>query len=328
MPKYYIRQTIQIISKQRTMKQMQKLSLWSIILATLLFACNSNPQTADNGKLNVVATTGQIADAVANVAGEHVNLTGLLGPGVDPHLYVPTEGDVSTFGEANVIFYNGLHLEAQMTRMMEQMEQRGITVVPVGDALPADDLIGYAGSGGTYDPHVWNDPVLWSLVVETIRDTLVTADPDHAADYQANAERYLAEIADADSFVREQIGTIPADRRIMITAHDAFGYFARSYGLEVRGLQGISTESEASTADVQALADYIVENQVPAIFVETSVSPRTIESVQAAVAAQGFQVEIGGSLFSDALGEAGHEAETYIGMLRHNAQTLAEALGN
>ena len=208
-----------------------------------------------------------------NVAGDHVNLTGLLGPGVDPHLYVPTEGDVSTFSEANVIFYNGLHLEAQMARVMEQMERSGITVVPVGDRLPTDQLLGWTGSGGSYDPHIWNDPALWSMVVETIRDTLVTADPDNAADYQANAERYLAEIADTDNYVREQIDLIPVERRIMITAHDAFGYFARSYGLEVRGLQGISTESEASTADVQELANYIVEKQVPAIFVETSVSP-------------------------------------------------------
>lgn len=306
---------------------MPKTTLW-LILVLLLAACSSNTQTAANGKLNVVATTGQIADAVANIAGEHVNLTGLLGPGVDPHLYVPTEGDVSTFSEANVIFYNGLHLEAQMTRMMEQMEQSGITVVPVGDRLPTDSLLGWTGSGGAYDPHIWNDPALWSMVVATIRDTLVTADPDHATDYEANAERYLAEIADTDTYVREQIDSIPPERRIMITAHDAFGYFARSYGLEVRGLQGISTESEASTADVQQLASYIVEKQVPAIFVETSVSPRTIESVQAAVRAQGFEVQIGGSLFSDALGEAGHEAETYTGMLRYNARTLAEALGN
>lgn len=306
---------------------MHKQLFWITLLSLLLMACSSE-QTADNGKLNVVATTGQIADAVANVAGDHVNLTGLLGPGIDPHLYVPTEGDVSTFGEADVIFYNGLHLEAQMTRVMEQMERSGIVVVPVGDRLPTERLLGWTGSGGAYDPHIWNDPALWSMVVATIRDTLVTADPDNAADYQANAERYLAAIADTDSYVREQIESIPPERRIMITAHDAFGYFARSYGLEVRGLQGISTESEASTADVQELADYIVAQQVPAIFVETSVSPRTIESVQAAVRAQGFEVEIGGSLFSDALGEAGHEAETYIGMLRYNARTLAEALGS
>jgi manganese/zinc/iron transport system substrate-binding protein len=306
---------------------MHKIALWFITIS-LLVACSSNPQSAANGQLNVVATTGQIADAVANVAGDHVNLTGLLGPGIDPHLYVPTEGDVSTFSEANVIFYNGLHLEAQMTRVMEQMEQNGITVVAVGDELPAERLLGWTGGGSAYDPHIWNDPALWSLVVATIRDTLVAADPDHTADYQANAERYLAEISDTDTYVREQINNIPPGRRIMITAHDAFGYFARSYGLEVRGLQGISTESEASTADVQALADYIVEKQVPAIFVETSVSPRTIESVQAAVRAQGFEVQIGGSLFSDALGEAGHEAETYTGMLRYNARTLAEALGD
>jgi manganese/zinc/iron transport system substrate-binding protein len=299
-----------------------------LIFTLLLTACGAGTTAESNGKLNVVATTGQIADAVANIAGDSVNLTGLLGPGVDPHLYVPTEGDVTTFSEANVIFYNGLHLEAQMNRVMEQMGQRGITVVAVGDALPVDRLLGWTGSGGAYDPHVWNDPMLWSIGVEKIRDTLVEADPPNAETYRANAEQYLAEIAATDEYVKEQIALIPEERRIMITAHDAFGYFARAYGLEVRGLQGISTESEASTADVQELASYIVERQVPAVFVETSVSPRTIESVQAAVRDQGFEVGIGGSLFSDALGEAGHEAETYNGMLRYNARILAEALGN
>jgi len=299
-----------------------------LLFTLLLTACGASTTAESNGKLNVVATTGQIADAVANVAGDSVNLTSLLGPGVDPHLYVPTEGDVTTFSEANVIFYNGLHLEAQMNRVMEQVGQRGIIVVAVGDTLPVDRLLGWTGSGGSYDPHVWNDPLLWSIGVQKIRDTLIEADPDNADTYRANAEKYLVEIAATDEYVKEQIARIPAERRIMITAHDAFGYFARAYGLEVRGLQGISTESEASTADVQELANYIVEKQVPAIFVETSVSPRTIESVQAAVRDQGFEVTIGGSLFSDALGETGHEAETYNGMLRYNARTLAEALGN
>jgi manganese/zinc/iron transport system substrate-binding protein len=301
---------------------MKKLILLFIIVT--LVAC-STPTNAGNGKLNVVSTTGQIHDAVVNIGGDAVNATGLLGPGIDPHLYVPTEGNISTFANADIIFWNGLHLEAQMIRMMEQMESRGITVVAFGDQLPVDRLLTW-DAATTYDPHIWNDPPLWSLGVEAVRDTLIEADPDNADLYRANAETYLQEIRDTDEYVKEQIARIPADKRIMITAHDAFGYFARAYGLQVRGLQGISTESEASTSDVQELANFIVANKVPAIFVETSVSPRTIESVQAAVQAQGFAVEIGGSLFSDALGESGHPAQTYNGMLRYNAETVANAL--
>ncbi len=296
-----------------------------VLTAAIISACGQPADAStDSGKLNVVATTGQIHDALKNIGGDAIALTGLLGPGIDPHLYVPTESNVALFSGADAIFYNGLHLEAQMTRIMEQMASRGKIVVAVGDNLPEDQLLDWATA--TYDPHIWNDPLLWSIGVEAIRDTLMEADPDNAALYQENADAYLAEIVATDQYVREQIARIPEDKRIMITAHDAFGYFARAYGLIVRGLQGISTESEASTADVQELTQFIVENQVPALFVETSVSPKTVESVQQAVQNQGFDVVIGGSLFSDALGEEGHEAATYNGMLRHNARTLADAL--
>lgn len=298
----------------------------SLLLIGLLTACGqADADDADSGKLNVVATTGQIHDAVRNIAGDAVNLTGLLGPGVDPHLYVATEGDITTFSQADVIFYNGLHLEAQMTRVMTQMATRGIVVVAVGDSLPTEQLLDW-DSSAPYDPHIWNDPLLWSIGVETIRDTLMNADPTNADLYRQNAETYLAEIKATHDYIVTEIEKIPTDKRIMITAHDAFGYFARTYKLEVRGLQGISTESEASTADVQDLVQLIVDRQIPAIFVETSVSPRTIEAVQAAVKAKGFEVQIGGTLYSDALGDAGTPAGTYTGMLRHNTDTLVKAL--
>ena len=324
---------------------MKKQSLnWIIILILLpgiLAACGvtgseSPTQTesqaeteaaAPTDKLNVVATTGQIHDALINIAGDAINLTGLLGPGVDPHLYVPTESDVATFGEADVIFYNGLHLEAQMIRVLTQMATRGVTVVAVGEILPPERLLDW-DSSAPYDPHVWNDPTLWSVAVEAMRDTLANADPDNARLYTGNTEKYLAEIAETHEYVKAQAERIPSNQRIMITAHDAFGYFARTYGFEVRGLQGISTESEAGTADVRELAGFIVERQVPAIFVETSVSPRNIEAVQAAVEAQGFKVRIGGTLYSDALGDPGSPAGTYTGMLRHNVDILAAALAD
>ncbi|MDQ4077429.1 MAG: zinc ABC transporter substrate-binding protein [Chloroflexota bacterium] len=298
------------------------------VLLLLLPACGpvDAGDEAEDGQLNVVATTGQICDAVKNIGGDVIDLECLFGPGVDPHLYVPTEGDVNTLSEAEVIYYNGLHLEAQMVRVMDQMATRGKTVVAVAETLPPDQLLDWDATA-PYDPHVWNDPMLWSQGVAAIRDTLVDADPEHAERYRENAEEYLAEIAETHEYVRELLEQIPEERRVMITAHDAFGYFARTYGLEVRGLQGISTESEASTSDVQELADLIVERQIPAIFVETTVSPRTIEAVQAAVEAQGYEVEIGGELFSDALGSPDTPAGTYTGMLRHNAETVAEALG-
>lgn len=311
---------------------MKKRLLITILLIASLTACEPQQQATTNNSsnvpdtLNVVATTGQLADAVSNIAGDAVNLTGLLGPGVDPHLYVPTEGNVATFSEADVIFYNGLHLEAQMTRVMEQMAKQGVTVVSVGDALPEEQLLSWDDSA-PHDPHIWNDPLLWKQVVEIIRDTMVEADSDNATVYQTNAETYLNQIQETHEYLLEQATLIPEEKRIMITAHDAFGYFARTYDFEVHGLQGVSTESEASTADVQNLASFIVERQVPALFVETSVSSRNIEAVQAAVEAQGFNVRIGGTLFSDALDSEGQPAATYLGMLRHNIDTLVAALG-
>ncbi len=307
---------------------MRKITVWLLLLAaTFLTACGGTTTVASEfeGRLNVVATTGQIGDAVANVAGDAVELTTLFGPGIDPHLYVPTEGDVTTFSQANVIFYNGLHLEAQMLRMMDQMDERGIVVVAIGDSLPEDELIAW-DANFPHDPHVWNDPSLWKQGVELIRDTLIEADPANEEQYRANTAVYLAEIDAADQFVQEQIARIPDDKRVLISAHDAFAYFARTYSLEERGLQGISTESEAGTQDVQALAELIVSREIPAIFVESSVPRNTIEAVQAAAGAQGFDVVIGGQLYSDALGDPGTPEGTYVGMRRHNAQTLADAL--
>lgn len=303
---------------------------FSLIIGLMLTACGAasvdSQASASDGKLQVVATTGQITDAVKNIAGDAVELTGMFGPGVDPHLYVPTEGDVQLLGEADVIFYNGLHLEAQMGRALNQMATRGITVVSIGDILPQERLLGW-DTNYPHDPHIWNDPELWSIGVETIRDTLINADPANEDAYRQNAENYLAQIAETHEYIKAQAERIPKDKRAMVTAHDAFGYFARTYGFEVAGLQGISTESEAGTADVQKIANFIVERQIPAIFVESSVSPRNIEAVQAAVEAQGFQVAIGGQLYSDALGDPDTPAGTYTGMLRHNVDTLVEALG-
>lgn len=305
---------------------MKKLMLAVLLISFLLSACAAEANSDPTGELNVVTTTGMIADIVKNVGGEHVHVTGLMGPGIDPHLYKASENDVQSLQEANVVFYNGLHLESQMGEVLERMNDFGIKTVAVADKIDPSLLQSPPEFAGNYDPHVWFDVTLWMQAVEQVRDTLVEVDPDNASVYETNAAGYLTQLEDLHQYVLDQASTIPAEQRILITAHDAFNYFGRAYGFEVRGLQGISTEAQAGTADVQALADFIVERQILAIFVESSVPQRNVEAVQAAVQAQGFEVEIGGSLFSDAMGTEGTPEGTYIGMVRHNIDTVVAAL--
>lgn len=299
------------------------------ITAILLGSCRSPSGHAEDDRsarqLNAVTTIGMITDIVAIVGGERVNVTGLMGPGVDPHLYKASEGDVRTLERADVIFYNGLHLEAQLGQVLERMGRR-VRTVAVTDAISRELLLTPAGFEGSYDPHVWFDVSLWTFAVEQVRETLAELDPAHAAEYEARAAVYLAELAELDAYVREQAMRVPAERRVLITAHDAFNYFGRAYGFEVRGLQGVSTATEAGAADVRELAEFIAERRIPAIFIESSVPPRTIEALQEAVRARGFEVRIGGELFSDALGDAGTPEGTYVGMIRHNIDTIVTAL--
>jgi manganese/zinc/iron transport system substrate-binding protein len=277
------------------------------------------------GRIRVVTTIGMITDLVANIGGDRVSLTGLMGPGVDPHLYKASEGDVTTLSEADVIFYNGLHLEARMGEVLEQMNGR-IRTVAVTSRIDESLLLSPSDFEGAHDPHVWFDVTLWMKAAELIRDTLAEVDPDNASLYHANAKTYLAKMEALHEYVLKEAARVPAQQRVVITAHDAFKYFGRAYGFDVRGLQGISTASEAGTADVQALADFIAQNEIPAIFVESSVPVRNIEAVQAAVRAKGFEVTIGGELFSDAMGDMGTEEGTYLGMVRHNVDTIVRAL--
>jgi manganese/zinc/iron transport system substrate-binding protein len=295
----------------------------------LVTACGGSGDQANSDlstrPVRVVATIGMIADVVENVGGERVEVTGLMGPGVDPHLYKATEGDVSSLSEADVIFFNGLHLEAKMGEVLERMG-RQTTTVAVTDAIDESLLLSPAEFEGAHDPHVWFDVTMWMTVVEAMRDTLIEVDPESADLYAANAAAYLQELEELHAYVQEQTARVPEQQRVVITAHDAFNYFGQAYGFEVRGLQGISTATEAGTGDVQELASFIAENRIPAIFVESSVPVRNIEAVQAAVQAKGFDVGIGGELFSDAMGDAGTEEGTYIGMVRHNTDTIVSAL--
>lgn len=301
-----------------------------LVLTLMLAACGqgetaTNPAAAD-GPIQIVTTIGQVTNITEIVGGEHVQVNGLMGAGIDPHLYVASEGDVELLQNADIIFYSGLFLEAQMEDILEQIGERK-TVVAVAENIDKSLLLPWTDyNADEFDPHVWFDVTLWAQAVEAVRDTLVEYDPTNADAYRANTEAYLKELDELHAYVKTQAERLPADQRVLITAHDAFHYFGRAYGFEVRGLQGISTASEAGTADVRDLADFIVEREIRALFVESSVPVRNIEALQAAVQAQEFTVEIGGQLYSDAMGDPGTPDGTYVGMVRHNIDTIVGAL--
>ncbi len=304
-----------------------------LILAAVLATAGCAPQGSDQFPLDlsqrpigVVTTIGMITDIVQNVGGERVAVQALMGPGVDPHLYKASEGDVIRLAGADVVFYNGLHLEARMGKVFERMHGR-IRAVAVTDRIDRDLLFKWEGeSEGSHDPHVWFDVTLWMKAVEQVRDTLIDMDPDHAAVYETNAGRYLAQLGELHHYVKARAAQVPREQRVLITAHDAFNYFGRAYGFEVRGLQGISTAAEAGIANLEDLARFIARRRIQAIFIESSVPERNIEAVQEAVRARGFTVHIGGELYSDAMGDPGTPEGTYIGMVRHNIDTIVDAL--
>jgi manganese/zinc/iron transport system substrate-binding protein len=297
------------------------------VMVLLVSACASGEAKGDisTRKINVVTTIGMITDIVENVGGERVDVIGLMGPGVDPHLYKASESDVSKMSSADVIFYNGLHLEAQMGEVFEQMGKQ-IETVPVAESIDKSLILASVDYEGAPDPHVWFNVEFWMRAVEVVRDTLIEMNPGSEELYQQNADMYLGELEELHAYVQQQAQRVPEEQRVLITAHDAFRYFGIAYGFEVRGLQGISTESEAGTGDVQDLVDFIVERKIRAIFVESSVPQRNIEAVQAAVQSKGHEVNIGGELFSDAMGDPGTEEGTYLGMVRHNIDTIVSAL--
>ena len=294
--------------------------------ALILAGCGAGNQSkADNEEFKVVATIGMIADTAAEIGAGRAEVTGLMGPGVDPHLYKASAGDVRRLQEAQLILFNGLHLEARMGEILEELSERR-PVYAVGESLPESDLISDESFGSTHDPHIWFDVSLWMKVSNAIAQALIETDPQGADLYRANLAKYQEKLTSLDAEVRENLNAVGPEQRVLVTAHDAFGYFGKAYGFQVKGLQGISTVSEAGARDVQELADFIAEKQIPAIFVESSVPRRNIEALQAAVKDRGFNVEIGGELFSDAMGEEGTEEGTYIGMVRHNVNVVASAL--
>lgn len=296
-----------------------------VTLALLLVAVPAAAPLPAYGKVVAVATTGMIADAVRAVGGELVEVHGLMGPGVDPHLYKASQGDVRRMAAADVIFYNGLMLEGRLSDLLVRMARQKPTVA-VSEYVPQERLIEAAQFEGHYDPHIWFDLSLWKLAVERIRDGLIEVDPVNQQAYQQNAAAYMQELDRLDGYIRERLAEIPPAQRVLVTAHDAFGYFGLAYGIEVVGLQGISTDSEVGLRDIQNLVAFLVERGIKAVFVESSVPRRSLEAVVQGAAGRGHQVVIGGELYSDALGEPGTPAGSFVGMIRHNVDTIVAAL--
>jgi manganese/zinc/iron transport system substrate-binding protein len=306
---------------------MNAMKITGIILScALAAACGGTGSEPAAGPLKAVATTTIVGDLVAAIGGEDIELEVLMGTGVDPHLYKPSAGDVRRMSTAQAVFLNGLHLEGKMGEVLEQMHRQGVATVAVAECIPEGELLAPEEYAGQYDPHVWFDVALWARAAECTRDGLMEIDPDNAASYEARAEAYLAELGALDGWVRARTQELAPEERVLVTAHDAFSYFGHAYEFEVRGLLGISTAAEAGTADVQRLADFIAEKRIPAIFVESSVPPRYLEALQQAVAARGFEVAIGGSLYSDALGDPVGPAGTYVGAVRANVDSIVSAL--
>ncbi len=286
---------------------------------------SGTPGARGDGPIKVTATIGMIADVARVVGGEHVVVTGLMGPGVDPHLYKATQGDLSKLSGADLILYNGLHLEGRMADVLVQMASR-VKTLQVTETIPHEMLREPPEFQGQYDPHVWFDVSMWKYTVERTRDVFKEMDPAHAAEFDAHAAAYLKEMDALHAYAKEQIATIPKDRRVLVTAHDAFGYFGRAYDIEVMGLQGISTAAEYGLQDVDRLVDAIVARKIRAVFVESSISPKSIEALVTGANSRGHKLVVGGELFSDAMGQPGTPEGTYLGMVRHNVDTVVAAL--
>ena len=276
--------------------------------------------------LQGVVTTGMIADAVRAIGGDDVALITLMGPGVDPHGYRQTRSDIVALSRADVVFWNGLYLEAQLEDLMTDLGRR-VRVVAVGEAVPETDRLSHADYTGRHDPHIWMVPDLWRHAVTAVRDTLADARPDIADRVSSRAEAYLADMVRVGDYARDVLSRVPPEARVLVTAHDAFGYFGRAYGFEVLGVQGISTESEAGLDRIRTLTDLLVSRRIGAVFVESSVSDRNLRALVEGSAAQGHDLRIGGELFSDAMGQPGTYEATYVGMIDHNATVIAAALG-
>lgn len=300
---------------------------WASLLATGCTQPSADPSSQPtNKKLQAVATVGMVADVVRNVGKDHVEVVQLMGAGVDPHLYMTTRDDVATLMNADVVFYCGLMLEGKMADTLVKIG-RNKPVYAVTEKIDPKYLLEPEGQEGHFDPHVWMDVEAWSTTVTVVAEALSELAPEHKAEFEANAKQYQESLQELHEYGKKVIASIPEPSRILITSHDAFNYFGRAYGLQVMGIQGISTESEAGLQRVNELVDLIVNQKIAAVFVESSVSPKNMEALIDGAKAKEHSVKIGGELFSDAMGEQGTYEGTYVGMLDHNFTTVARALG-
>ena len=310
---------------------MKKTTLFSLIPAMgTIIGCGPAPAPPQNSSnpnaYTIVTTTGMVGDLALAAAGEQGNVKSLMGSGIDPHLYSPTRGDVIALQGADIVFYNGLHLEGQMTDVLHQLGREGKPVAGVSHPLEAID--GYLmEEHGQADPHVWMDLAAWKLALGEVTQHLIQFDPENATVYESNAAAYRLQLEGLDAYVKKVIASIPESQRVLVTAHDAFSYFGRAYAVDVRGIQGISTESEAGIRDIEDLVAFLVEKNIPAVFVESSVADKNVRALVEGAAAKNHSVRIGGELFSDAMGAPGSYEGTYIGMMDHNATLIARALG-
>ncbi|PHS07800.1 MAG: manganese transporter [Kordia sp.] len=298
-----------------------------VLIVLIAFSCKKEvKEDIGNRKLKVVTTTSQVTDLVKELAGDNVILEGLMGAGVDPHLYKASEGDVTKFYNADAIFYSGLHLEGKLEDVFEKMRHQGKTTIAVSDAISKSDLISSADFASSYDPHFWFSVTQWKKVTRYVADELSKLDVKNATVYADNAKKYIEKLTALEERNAAQLEVLPKEKRILVTAHDAFAYFGKAYNFQVVSLQGLSTATEAGVQDVQRISSFIIEHNIKAVFIESSVPVRTVEALQAAVKSKGHQVEIGGTLYSDALGNPDTIEGTYIGMYAYNMKTIVNAL--
>lgn len=276
-----------------------------------------------DGRLSVTATTTMLYDLVKQIGGDHVIAQGLMGSGIDPHQYRASAKDIVKMQTADVVVYNGLHLEGKMGDVLASLEKSGRTVICVSDNIPEDRLI---INDGVPDPHIWFDVSLWRLAAAEVAEGLSSADPVNSKEYKSNLEIYQKQLDQLENYILSKTAEIPEGQRVLITAHDAFGYFGKAYGFEVKGLQGISTVAEAGTSDVGRLAEYIAENRIKAVYVESSMPVKNIEALREAVKAKGFETCLGGSLYSDSTGDEKSGTQSYIGSFKSNIDAIAEGL--
>jgi manganese/zinc/iron transport system substrate-binding protein len=278
--------------------------------------------------IRVVCTTGPVSDMLWHLGGEHLEVTGLMGPGVDPHLYRAVPADIERLAAADMIFYNGLHLEGRMADQFEQLSARKPTFAVTQALVDAEHpkLRKPPEFDGYYDPHVWHDPQLWSECVKYAAKALSDFDPDHRDDYARNRDAYLAKLAEADKYAREQLQTVPDEQRVLVSAHDAFNYFCHAYGLTSMALKGVSTEDEVTIGRMDEVIALLVERKIKAVFIESAAAPQIVRALIEPCRQAGHEVRIGGELYADALGPPESGADDYLGMIKANVDTIVSAL--